>query len=310
MKDFRSSLLVLVSLLLVISLALLITVCYHFFYRTPDYKPIVELSGKDKIVITSFTRDSLQQIYDATVQKLDNRMDAAWGNADSLNTDIDIKISEFYKLRKEITSILKDKSSNKDLESASSKISELQRKVSKLSFVSKDVEKENQRLNEIIERLSNTPEREQQPATSTTIFTESPKTTTVKPLKFAVIEIHISAYKTENEKDVETFNAKDAEKFAGSFIVKNGSAINNAEVMIVIIQPDGKVMQNSAWDAGTFQTPSGKKIYSRKLTFDYKRDESKKVQFSILGDFFPKGNYTMQLYSNGILIGKIIKALL
>lgn len=310
MKDFRSSLLVLVSLLLVISLALLITVCYHFIYKTKDYKPIVELSGRDKIVITSFTRDSLQQIYDATVQHLDKKMDSAWDNADSLNTEIDIKISEFYKLRKEITSILKDKSSNKNLESASSKISELQGKVLKLSFVSKDVERENRRLNEIINRLSNTPENGQQPVKSATHFTESPKTTTVTQSKFSFSEILISAYTSENDKDVETFNAGDAEKFAGSFIIKNGSTINNAEVMIVIIQPDGKVMQNAAWDAGTFQTTSGRKIYSRKLTFDYKKEESKKVQFSIVGDFFQKGNYIIQLYYNGRLGGKIIKALL
>ncbi len=310
MKDFRSSLLVLVSLLLVISLALLITVCYHFFYRTPDYKPIVELSGKDKIVITSYNRDSLQQIYDATVQRLDKRMDSAWNNADSLNNEIDVKISEFYKLRKEITSILKDKSSNKNLETASSKIRELQTKVSKLSFVSKDVEKENRRLNEIINQLSNTPESGPPPATSATTITESTKTNIVTQRKFSINEIHISAYKSDNEKDIETFTAKDAEKFAGSFIVKNAQAINNAEVMIVIIQPDGKVMQNSTWDAGSFETPTGKKIYSRKLTFDYKKDESKKIQFSVAGDYFQKGNYTMQLYHNGLMSGKIIKALL
>src|SRR4051812_40784653 len=122
MKDFRSSLLVLLSLLLLISIALLGTVFYHFYYKQPTYKPVLELTSKDNIVISSGTRDSLQQLYTNAVEQLDRRLDSASNDADSLNNNLDTRLSEFYKLRQEIVTILKDRSADADLSEASKKI--------------------------------------------------------------------------------------------------------------------------------------------------------------------------------------------
>ena len=80
-------------------------------------------------------------------------------------------------------------------------------------------------------------------------------------------------------------------------------------MMVVVLQPDGRVLKNSEWDSGSFNTPDGKKIYSYKLSFNYAKGEQKQLLFSLKADKYQKGNYTMQVYYNGILIGRVSKTL-
>ena len=75
------------------------------------------------------------------------------------------------------------------------------------------------------------------------------------------------------------------------------------------LQPDGRVLKNSEWDSGSFNTPDGKKIYSYKLSFNYAKGEQKQLLFSLKADKYQKGNYTMQVYYNGIMIGRVSKTL-
>ena len=81
------------------------------------------------------------------------------------------------------------------------------------------------------------------------------------------------------------------------------------EMLVVVLQPDGRVLKNSEWDAGSFNTQEGKKLYSYKLNFTYARGEPKRLNFSLRADRYQKGNYTMQLYYNGLMIGKAVKTL-
>lgn len=307
----------LLSLLLLISLALLITVFYHF-YKTPDYKPVVELTSKDKIVITSGTRDSLQQAYTATVSQLDEHLHSAWTDADSLNDDLEIKISEFYRLRRDIAAILKDRSPDADLGLAKSKINELQQKVSSLSFINKDVQKENQRLSSILNQLKRSvnEEEETNPVTergaraTASISSVETAQEQVRKAGLSAAGLGLTAVKDAGDKDEETSLAQDAEKLEGSFVLNSNSNLKNEDIMIVVTQPDGKVLQPSAWEAGMFETASGRKIYSRKITFDAKKGENKKLQFSMSSDVFQKGNYLLQVYHDGVLLGKAIKIML
>ena len=78
--------------------------------------------------------------------------------------------------------------------------------------------------------------------------------------------------------------------------------------MVVVLQPDGKVIRNSAWESGVFETRDGKKIYSRKLLFDATGNE-KQLNFSLNPDRFLKGEYTMQIWYNGSMIGKMSRIL-
>ena len=114
---------------------------------------------------------------------------------------------------------------------------------------------------------------------------------------------------TDN-KDIETYEAYQTDKLVG-FITLKSTALQNSsgELIIVVLQPDGNVLQKSTWETGTFQSNEGKKIYSCKLRFDHKAGENNQLSFSLNAASFAKGNYTLQVYSGGVLIGKIIKKL-
>jgi hypothetical protein len=128
---------------------------------------------------------------------------------------------------------------------------------------------------------------------------------------FIASDLHLSALmETDNNKELETFQALQTDKLVGSFVVQNdNSQNNNAEVIVVVLQPDGQVLQKSAWESGTFSTRDGKKIYSCKMRFDYNKGEAKHLIFSLTSDKYMKGNYIMQIYHNGTMIGKLSKTL-
>ncbi len=69
------------------------------------------------------------------------------------------------------------------------------------------------------------------------------------------------------------------------------------------------MLQNSAWESGVIDTKDGKKIYSSKMLFDYDKGEIKHIKFTVSTDKYQKGNYTMQVYHLGKMIGKTFRTL-
>ena len=111
-----------------------------------------------------------------------------------------------------------------------------------------------------------------------------------------------------NESDAETSSAEETEKLVGSFLVKNGGSQGTGEVMLVLIQPDGKVLKD-AWESGSFDADGGRKTYSRKIKFDYSKGEARRLNFAVPLDNCQKGTYTLQVYSKGKIIGKTVKVI-
>lgn len=127
---------------------------------------------------------------------------------------------------------------------------------------------------------------------------------------FTLSEMNISGLYLDDNKYVETDLANQTSKFSGSFVLKNNrSVIKYGDIHIVISRPDGKLLQSSTWDAGTFETSAGRRIYSTKVKYDCDIGESKKINFSISADQYPKGNYSFDFYQNGYIIGKTAKSL-
>jgi len=320
MRDSKSSLLLLVSLVLfLLSFAILCTWGYNVYYKAKEDKDKTVALIKDSTTIlraskaiADATRDSLQKIYTATIRQLDAKLDSTWNYADSLKEPLNSKLNEFFKLRTEITELLKDKNNSADLGLARQKVFELQRKVDDLVGKNKDVEQENKRLYEMLNQLSASI-KEPSPMNVKPVVFEGKTETTPAPVTnlFTASDMHLSAFtQTDNDKEIETSQAIQTDKLVGSFVVKNlHSQDNNAEVIIVVLQPDGHVLQKSSWESGTFSTADGKKIYSCKMRFDYNKGESKKINFSLSSDRYMKGNYIMQVYHNGMLIGKLSKTL-
>jgi len=63
-------------------------------------------------------------------------------------------------------------------------------------------------------------------------------------------------------------------------------------------------------ESGSFDTNKGdKKNYTLKMRFEYNKGEPKQLLLSFECRNFQKGNYKMQVYHNGALIGQTIKKL-
>jgi hypothetical protein len=172
-------------------------------------------------------------------------------------------------------------------------------------------------LQALLNQLMSTNKGSQNSTTSTTAFPASEKlrmeknnvnTTTANTPTATAGDLHLFTVAENNNKEFETSYAEDAEKMIGTFSLNNLSDNTNTEVMVVVLQPDGKVVKNSVWESGTFETKQGKKVYSRKISFDGAQKD-KQINFSLTPDNFVKGEYTLQVWYNGRMIAKTFKTL-
>lgn len=312
MKDSKSILLLVVSVLLIlVSCALLWTWGFNIGNFAKENKQATVLIVKDSTTSTNAARDSLKKVYEATISNL-STLDSTWTKADSLKSDLDIKLSEFYKLRNEIAVILKNPVKKEDLDLARQKINELQKRINQLRDTNTDIETENKRLYDVIQQLTNVPKEQiQQSVKLVSMVNKDQNDQPAMPVStFTASDLKLTALMVDGDREQETNLALQTDKFVGTFTVKNNlSVFNHTEIVVVVLQPDNKVLQASSWETGRFDTREGKKIYSCKVKFEYAKGENKKLSFSLAGDKFQKGTYTMQLYFNGNLIGKTTRTL-
>jgi regulator of replication initiation timing len=306
MRDTKSLLLLLVSLLLVVvSFILIWTWGYSYYSNNAGVKANTVQPVPDSATIANKVRDSLQKVYTETLQDLDLQLNSTLTHSDSLQNELEVKLAEFHRLRNEIADILKNRTVNNNFTVAKQKIGELQTKADDLKEKNQVVDNENKRLSEVLNDISK-PDKNTKPGTITK--TSNPEKPNPVYSAFIASDMKLSA--VNNNDETETPLAEKADKLTGIFTVMNfNSQLTNAEMMVVVIKPDGKVLKNSGWDVGTFNTPEGKKIYSYKFSFAYTRGETKRLAFSLKGGSLSKGNYTMEVYHNGMMIGKVVKSL-
>ena len=312
MRDTKSLLLLLVSLLLVVvSFVLIWTWGYNFYAKSEVVKPATVQAITDSATIANKVSDSLKQVYAATLKDLDLKLDSTLTNSDSLSNQLDAKLAEFYRLRGEIADILKNKNANNNFAAAKQKIGELQTKVSDLKDKNQIVDKENKKLLDVVNDMVRT---DKPPAKNTLSANMGqnmePEKMNVVLSAFTAFDLRLAAINNIDDKEAETNSAEKTDKFTGAFTVTNfNSQLTNAEMMVVVLKPDGKVLKGSGWDSGTFNTPDGKKIYSYKFNFTYTRGEAKRLAFSLKGGTLSKGSYIMEVYHNGTMIGRTVKTL-
>jgi len=309
MRDTKSlSLLLLSSVLFLLSIVLLCTWGYQYYHQIQEDKTKIQATKNAQPTVPDGTRDSLLKIYQVTMQSLDNRLDTAWYYADSLKGNLDINLKEFYRLRDEIATLLQAKSPNvADLDLARKKISELQQKVTQLRYRNNDVETENAKLKALLEQMS---KETQGVEDNTKLVEKENKDLAAKVNSFALLSaanLNLAAM-ANNDQD-ETNEAGQAQKLVGSFTVKSNMP-GKCDIFVVVVQPDGQVLQKSAWESGTFENINGaKRIYSCKLHCEISKGEPRQLNFSLTADKYYKGEYIFKVYYNGVMIGKINKTL-
>jgi hypothetical protein len=245
-----------------------------------------------------------------SLQEIDK--DINFSNTAAIYKETSQKLDEVNNLRSEIANLLKGDKSQENLNEAQVKIFLLQEKVGLLQSRFLDISEENKRLQLLLNQMLasgklsyNNSKIKTYKQEETAIPVVNIETAKVNSTNAAIATgLHLFAVADNNE----TNQSVDADKIVGTFMLKNITNKANAEVVVVVLQPDGTVLKNSVWESGTFETREGKKVYSRKIIFESESTE-KQVNFSLSPDNFSKGNYTMQVWYNGSMIAKTVKSL-
>lgn len=301
MRDSKSLLLALLAA------GLIITWVYHIYDKSKYANLTREVFVKDSTAVAEAVSDSLRKYYTRTLDQLGLEKMQIDSSNNLLKGELGVKITEINKLRTEIGNILKRKNLNQaDLAEARSKIEDLQQRIDDLKTENTSLTDERTKLNNILAQLNGQMNSLQQNMQKVSAENKDLTQKINDASVFIASEVKFAAVTVKDQKEVETTQQKKASKFVTSFTVQNNILdMANAEVVVVVADPLGKPLNTEVWDAGSFETKAeGRKVYTRKVRFEYNRGESKHLIFSLEPENFEKGTYKLSLYHNGVRIGE------
>jgi hypothetical protein len=299
MPKFRvSSILVFSVLLIIIAVGLLATSVY-FLLDAKDKKkePVAEIKKASAI----------QEADTAAIVSAAVTLDTSHLKPITSQDTIKKKLDEIYALKKEIPSVITNQTSDTTITNTREKIAELLKRIDDLKNRTTRVETENRFLKSMLEQLTDelkTKEQSIRRVNTDNRFTQVSNVTT-ESNRVSVGDVRLGIL---NEEGQETNRAEEGNKLTGSFNVRS-NANTTASFYVVVTQPNGKVLQNSSWDGGIFETAEGRKLYTSKVLF-YGTSESKRSFFTVTTDNLQKGTYTVQVYHNGSIVGRGSKTVL
>lgn len=295
-------------ILLLLATGLVATWIYHLYDKSKynDHTKVVLIM--DSLATSQAISDSLHRLYNETVSDLDSTK----FTTDSLKGQLDVKLAEINRLKTEINGILQNRTITKDdMRKARALISTLQMKIADMKAENSDLESERTRLNDILAQLNGDVKGLQDNMQRIQKQNEELTETINKASTFIASDIQFVIAGIKNGKETETNQAKKASKFIVSFNLQNNIAKNNFnDVYLVITNPAGKVIQKDVWSSDFFTTKNeGSKQSTTKIRFEYSPGEVKKIQFALEPDIITPGNYTLQIYQNGVRIAEAVKGL-
>lgn len=312
MKETRISLLLLLSMsLLLLAFVVLFIWGFTYYRKTVNAGPAAIVVVKDSAAIVNHTRDSMQRIFTATINKLNASLDSTRINTDSVQVTMETRLKEFYTLKNEIDRLYDASQTPAQVAQANDKIRTLQKRMDDWRAKYRDVTEQNKRLMALLAQIDKGANTTNVAANRNVV--NAPSVPVARPVvnsagSLSVTDLQLKAIGEDRQQ--ETYQALQTDEFHGSFIVKaNGSSVQYDEIYVVLQQPDGRVLTQSAWDSGSFETRDGRKVYSYKLRFDYQQGDNKRMNFSIEADRYQKGTYIMQVYHRGILVARTTKSL-
>ncbi len=297
------------SLLLgLLSIGLIVTWVYHIYDKSQYASTKREVFVKDSIAVAEAVSDSLRKFYTRSLDQLGMEKIEIDSTNNLLKGELGQRINDINKLRLEIAGILKRKNlTQSDLTEAKTKIDDLQQRMDDLKSENTSLTDERTKLNGILSQLNGEMNSLQQNMQKVSAENRDLAQKINDASIFIASEIKFAAYDVKpDEKETETNQQKKANKFVTSFTVQNNIVnFDNAEVVVVVSDPAGKSLNTEVWDAGSFETRSeGRKVYTRKVKFEYNKGEPKQLIFSLEPDYFEKGTYKISLYHNGVRIGQ------
>jgi len=294
-------------LLALLAAGLVITWVYHIYDKSKYANLTREVFVKDSTAVAEAVTDSLRQYYTRTLDQLGTEKMQIDSSNNLLKGELRTKVDEINKLRTEIGTILKRKNlTQSDLAEAKTMIDDLQNRIDDLKTENTSLTDERAKLSNVLAQLNGEMNSLQQNMQRVSAENKELTQKINDASIFIASEVKFAAVTVKDQKETETTQQKKASKFVTSFTVQNNIiSVDNAEVVVVISDPAGKPLNTEVWDAGSFETKTdGRKIYTRKVKFDYSKGETKHLIFSLEPDSFEKGTYKLSLYHNGVRIGE------
>lgn len=279
----------------------LVAVSGYLIYAKSNSTQTIQLKETQIAKVTEEKSD-IQASFDASLSRLDSMSTVNTG----LENQLTEKNNEIAKVKSEIRSILNKKNATaSELSRAKTLIASLNDKISSLENDIAQLKQENQLLANDNVVLKQEKETLTQNLTATTEVKENleKKVDIASTLNASNIVITPINVKKSGKEKVST-TAKRVDKFLVSFDVDNRIIQpGSTDVFVVVLGPDGKAINTGS---ETFTTrDDGTMAFTAKVPVDLETAKKKNVEFAFVpGTDFKQGNYTVQIYQNGFLIGQ------
>ena len=295
------------AIIATLAVALVATGGFFAYDRSGKTSKIDE--QQTQIVAVTTEKSNLQSSFDASLARLDSMGTVTNG----LNAELTTKNAEITKAKEEIRSILNKKNATaSELSKAKNMIASLNGKIATMEQEIAKLTEDNRLLGEEKVALIADKDKLTQDLTTTTgqkqeLEKKVDVASTLNASNIVITPVNVK----RNGKEKTSTTAKRVDKMVVSFdvanrIIKPGST----DLYVLVIGPDGQAI-TSGPATGLFTTrEDGDKAYTAKVPVDLETAKTKNVAFSFApGATFQKGNYKIEIYQNGFLIGQGTKAL-
>lgn len=253
-------------------------------------------------------KSELQSNFDASLARLDSMETVTSG----LKTELAEKNDEIAKAKKEIRQILNKKDATAvELKKARTMIESLNTKITGMEAEIARLTQDNQQLTEQKMALIAENEKVNQELTSTKEVKQQLEKKVDIASTLHASNINITPLNVRKSgKEIQSSNAKKIDKMVVSFDLSNRIIQpGTTDLYVLVIGPDGQPV-TAAGEAGTFDTrEEGQKPYTAKVPVEMETSKTKNVAFSFEPNKFQKGEYKIQIYQNGFLIGQGTRSL-
>lgn len=279
----------------------LIAVSGYLIYAKNNTSQVIH-QQETQIAQVSTEKSNVQASFDASLARLDSMETVTTG----LQSQLTERNDEIAKVKSEIRSILNKKNATaSELGRAKTLIASLNDKISTLETDIAQLKQDNQLLanDNVVLRQEKEVLNKNLVATTEVKQNLEKKVDIASTLNASNIVITPINVKNSGKEKLSTV-AKRVDKIVVNFDVDNRIIQSGTtDVYVLVLGPDGKVINSGP---ETFTTRDDATLnYTAKVSVDLETAKKKNVEFSFVGsNNFTQGNYTVQIYQNGFLIGQ------
>jgi predicted nucleic acid-binding Zn-ribbon protein len=290
----------------------LIILCLASIFAYYKFNSINTIDNQ-KLQIEKVTsqKSDLQTSFDASLVKIESMKTAAT----ELGTQLNDKNAEIEKNKTEIRSILNKKhvteselaKAKKMIAGLNNKIGDMEKTIAKLTEDNKVLGEQNMTLTTEKENL--TKELGATVAVKQELEQKVDVASTLNASNISIVPLNIK----KSGKEISTLSAKKVDKMLIKFDLSNRIITSGStELYVLVIGPDGKPVSSGNNFSGVFKTrEDGDKFFTAKFPVALETAKSKSVSFSFVPETesFVQGDYKIEIYQNGFLIGQGMSSL-